>query len=442
MYFLALLLSAWTAWPSAQAQRRPAAPPAAPAPFTTPLSAAQMTNKQAVVETTAGAFVIDLRPDLAPNHVGDFMKLAGEGAYANTAFHRVVRHAIIQGGDPLSKDPAKAGQVGTGGLGVLKAERSSEAFTRGAVGAALRPGQPDSGGAQFFVCVTDQPALAGQFTVFGRVSEGIDIVRRSRAPPTGGAPEARVAITAITIRDTPPPEPIPFANETPGGAAQHRAVLRPPSTITIAFTPGAAPETCATSRSSRRRVPTAPRSIASCGFVADGRADTRGPLTENSRRSFTTFSRSSTARSTKGMCPWRTIPPAPAPRLIGRQTRPRSTAKHRSSAGSSTARRPRQDRVDARQRRVSHHASSSSRSASRDNQQLHMPDLRLSSPSSSISQHRDRRQEHPQRAVRHRVVLEALKERGDVVSKTAYGDWTRAGDYSRSLTQHATSWCS
>src|SRR6187549_1840413 len=137
MYFLALLLSAWTALPSAQAQRRTAAAPAAPAPFTTPLSAAQMTNKQAVVETTAGAFVIDLRPDLAPNHVGYFMKLAGEGAYANTTFHRVVRHGIIQGGDPLSKDPAKAAQVGSGGLGVLKAEHSGEAFTRGAVGAAL-----------------------------------------------------------------------------------------------------------------------------------------------------------------------------------------------------------------------------------------------------------------------------------------------------------------
>ena len=70
-----------------------------------------MTGKQAVVETTAGTFVIDLRPDLAPNHVGYFMKLAGEGAYANTLFHRVVRNGIIQGGDPLSKDPAKRGAV-------------------------------------------------------------------------------------------------------------------------------------------------------------------------------------------------------------------------------------------------------------------------------------------------------------------------------------------
>src|SRR6476661_2147658 len=106
MYLLALLLCALTALPPAQAQRRAAAPAA---PFKTPLTAAEMTGKQAVVETTAGTFVIDLRPDLAPNHVGYFIKLARDGAYVNTLFHRVVRDAIIQGGDPLSKEavPAK-----------------------------------------------------------------------------------------------------------------------------------------------------------------------------------------------------------------------------------------------------------------------------------------------------------------------------------------------
>src|ERR1700754_3658192 len=106
------------------------AQPAKPTvPFKTPLTVADMTSKQAVVTTTKGKLVIDLRPDLAPNHVGYFIKLAREGAYNGTTFHRVIRLGIIQGGDPLSKDPAKAKLYGTGGLGVLKAELGSEPTT-------------------------------------------------------------------------------------------------------------------------------------------------------------------------------------------------------------------------------------------------------------------------------------------------------------------------
>src|SRR5687768_14007670 len=99
-------------------------------PFKSMLTPAEMAGKQAVVNTTAGEFVIDLRPDLAPNHVGYFMKLARAGAYDKTIFHRVVRLGIVQGGDPISKDPAKVKLYGTGGLGMLKAEPSGEKFTR------------------------------------------------------------------------------------------------------------------------------------------------------------------------------------------------------------------------------------------------------------------------------------------------------------------------
>ena len=221
-----------------------ASPKGQPA-FKTPLSIAEMTNKQAVVTTSEGTFVIDLRPDLAPNHVGYFIKQAQAGAYVGTIFHRVILRGIVQGGDPLSKDPAKAKLYGTGGLGVLKAEISAEKHTRGAVSAALRPNNPDSGGAQFFVCVTDQPALDGQYTIFGRVSEGMDVVQRiSEVPTTAeGRPDRRIEIRSVAIRETPPPEPEPFAAETPASLAAYRAVLETSlGPITMEFFPDKAPE--------------------------------------------------------------------------------------------------------------------------------------------------------------------------------------------------------
>ena len=231
LYLLMAALLAQTAKPT---------PPA----FKNPLSLAEMTNKQAVVNTTAGSFVIDLRPDLAPNHVGYFIKLAREGAYKGTTFHRVIRLGIIQGGDPISKDPAKAKVYGTGGLGVLKAEIGAEPTTRGAVAAVLQPGKPDSGGAQFFVCVTDQPSLSGKYTVFGRVSEGLDVVQKiSEAPATPeGMVNDRIVIVSVDVRETPPPEPEPFSTESVDALRAYRAVLDTSAgPITIEFFPDKAP---------------------------------------------------------------------------------------------------------------------------------------------------------------------------------------------------------
>jgi peptidyl-prolyl cis-trans isomerase B (cyclophilin B) len=241
-----LLLTALLAavFPAQQRGGRASTPKPA-VPFTTPLSLAEMTNKQAVVTTTAGTFVIDLRPDLAPNHVGYFMKLAKEHAYDGTIFHRVIRLGIIQGGDPLSRDPAKSSQYGTGGLGVLKAELSAEPASRGAVAAVIQPNRPDSAGAQFFVCVTDQRSLDGQYTIFGRVSEGQDVVQSISETPASdsGVPLERVAVTSIVIRDTPPPEPVPFSTETAAELAQYRAVIETTAgPITIGFFPDKAPE--------------------------------------------------------------------------------------------------------------------------------------------------------------------------------------------------------
>ena len=264
---------------------------AKPAPsFKTPLTPAEMTNKQAVVTTTKGKFVIDLRPDLAPNHVGYFMKLAREGAYSKTTFHRVIRLGIIQGGDPLSKDAAKAKLYGTGGLGILKPEIGSEPTTRGAVAAVLQPNKPDSGGAQFFVCVTDQPSLSGKYTVFGRVFEGMDVVQAiSETPATPeGMTTERIEIVSVEIRDTPPPEPEPFSADTPETLTSYRAVLDTSlGPITIEFMPGKAPEHVrAFLRLASAGVldgTTFHRVVK--GFVVQtGFLSTRGPLTEKQQK--------------------------------------------------------------------------------------------------------------------------------------------------------------
>jgi peptidyl-prolyl cis-trans isomerase B (cyclophilin B) len=239
-----VLLIQSVAMAQGQKPARKPAPSRPAAPFTATMTAAEMASKQAVVNTAAGIFVIDLRPDLAPNHVAFFMQQARAGAYDGTTFHRVIRHGIIQGGDPLSKDPAKSKLYGTGGLGMLKAEIGTEPQTRGAVSAVLQPGKPDSGGAQFFVCVTDQPSLTGKYTIFGRVSEGMDVVQKiSEVPATAeGIAAERIAIVSVEIRDTPPPEPEPFSTEPAEALAAYRAVLETSvGAITVDFFPDKAP---------------------------------------------------------------------------------------------------------------------------------------------------------------------------------------------------------
>jgi peptidyl-prolyl cis-trans isomerase B (cyclophilin B) len=211
--------------------------------FQSPYPLDQMRGKQAVVVTDAGTFVIQLLPEAAPNHVGHFIKLARDGAYAGTLFHRVIRYGIIQGGDPLSKDPSKAAQYGTGGLNELTLEVGPEPMTAGAVAAVLVPGKPDSAGAQFFVCATDQIALQGQFTVFGRVVDGIEVVQEISAAEAdaGGRPRARIAIVSVTIRDTPPE---PFVRDSAAELAAYRAILETTKgPITLEFLADRAPET-------------------------------------------------------------------------------------------------------------------------------------------------------------------------------------------------------
>jgi peptidyl-prolyl cis-trans isomerase B (cyclophilin B) len=194
--------------------------------FVSTLPPSELQNKQAVLETTYGTVILDLLADAAPNHVAHFITRAREGAYDGTTFHRVIAMGIIQGGDPISKDPAQSAKYGTGGLGVLRFEPNSEKHTRGAVSAVLVPGRRDSAGSQFFICITDQAALDGQYTVFARVVEGINVAQKiSTVPADMTIPSERVEITKVSIREKPAPVPEPFVAETAEELSKHRAVI-------------------------------------------------------------------------------------------------------------------------------------------------------------------------------------------------------------------------
>lgn len=197
--------------------------------------------KQAVVDTSAGTFVIDLAPDEAPNTTAYFMKVAGEGGYDGTTFHRMVKYGMVQGGDPLSKDPAKRAQYGTGGLNALKDESRAPKMTRGSVAAVTIPGKADSAGQQFFIAVVDQPGLDGKYTVFGHVSDGLEVVQKISETPVDerGVATERVEIKKVTIRDTPAE---PFVNETAEQLGSYRAIVETSDgPIAIEFYPDKAP---------------------------------------------------------------------------------------------------------------------------------------------------------------------------------------------------------
>jgi len=231
--------------PQTRAQR-PAPPRPAPARdtfFTSALPAAELRNKQAVLETSEGTIVLDLLADAAPNHVAHFITRAREGAYNGTIFHRVIAMGIIQGGDPLSRDPAQSAKYGSGGLNQLRFEPNPEKQTRGAVSAVLVPNNRDSGGNQFFIAVTDQPGLDGQYTVFARVVEGINVAQKiSTAAAKNTVPDARIEIKTVTIREKPAPVPEPFSTETVEQLSAARAVIETSlGNITFEFFPDRAP---------------------------------------------------------------------------------------------------------------------------------------------------------------------------------------------------------
>jgi cyclophilin family peptidyl-prolyl cis-trans isomerase len=252
MIALATLLWLLDDLQAAPRQAQPPAPPRPPAArpqppadtyFVNSLPATELQNKQAVIETTLGTIVLDLLAAAAPNHVAHFITRAREGAYDGTIFHRVIPNGIIQGGDPLSKDPSQSARYGTGGMRELRFERNNEQMSRGAVAATLAPGMPDSGGSQFFICIFDQLPLTGQYTVFARVAEGLNVAQKiSQVEADNSVAKQRVVMTKVTIRDKAAPGPEPFTTESSEELSKYRAVLETSmGNITLQFSPDKAP---------------------------------------------------------------------------------------------------------------------------------------------------------------------------------------------------------
>lgn len=175
-------------------------PAASTQPQEKPMSAYE--NKIVELHTTAGQINLRFYPDLAPNHVKNFIDLSEQGFYDGTKFHRVIPGFVIQGGDPntISGNPAT---WGTGGSPKnIKAEFSSRPHKRGILSMA-RSGHPDSASSQFFICVADVQSLDNAYTVFGEVTQGMDVVDTIVNAPTGPGdrPQNPTTITKAVVRD-------------------------------------------------------------------------------------------------------------------------------------------------------------------------------------------------------------------------------------------------
>jgi peptidyl-prolyl cis-trans isomerase B (cyclophilin B) len=172
-------------------------------PETTPTNSS---NEVAVIKTNEGEIVVQFWTDAAPNTVENFKKLARQGFYDGTTFHRIVKEFMIQGGDPNSKDPAKENSYGEGGPGYnVKAEFNDHSHDRGVISMARGP-DPDSAGSQFFICLAPVHRLDHQYTTFGKLIKGQDVLekiggipvtRNSMGEPS--KPTKRVVIESIKI---------------------------------------------------------------------------------------------------------------------------------------------------------------------------------------------------------------------------------------------------
>jgi peptidyl-prolyl cis-trans isomerase B (cyclophilin B) len=159
-------------------------------------------KEQAIIKTTEGDMVVEFWPEVAPKTVENFKTLARKGFYDGTCFHRVIKGFMIQGGDPHTKDPAKESNWGTGGPGhTVKAEFNDRSHTRGVLSMA-RSNHPDSAGSQFFICHGNAKFLDRQYTAFGKVIKGDEVLEKIATTPTHqpDRPNKRMGVESVTIQ--------------------------------------------------------------------------------------------------------------------------------------------------------------------------------------------------------------------------------------------------
>jgi peptidyl-prolyl cis-trans isomerase B (cyclophilin B) len=163
-------------------------------------------SELAQITTTEGEMVIEFWPDVAPKTVENFKTLAQKGFYDGTCFHRIIKGFMIQGGDPLTKDTSRESHWGTGGPGYqVKAEFNERLHQRGVISMA-RSTHPDSAGSQFFICDGDAPFLDRQYTAFGRLVRGDEVLAKIAGTPVGSSgsgekskPQKRVGVISVKI---------------------------------------------------------------------------------------------------------------------------------------------------------------------------------------------------------------------------------------------------
>jgi peptidyl-prolyl cis-trans isomerase B (cyclophilin B) len=166
----------------------------------TPEEIKKMAETKAIIETKFGKIELKFFPDLAPNHVNNFIELAKKGFYDGSTFHRVIPGFMIQGGDPNSKNPDKS-KHGMGGPGyTIKAEFNNKPHKRGTLSMA-RAQHPDSAGSQFFICVADAAFLDKKYSVFGEVVSGMEVADKIVAQPRDSKdnPQERIEIKVQVV---------------------------------------------------------------------------------------------------------------------------------------------------------------------------------------------------------------------------------------------------